>query len=364
VGRVGFFRTHDKIAAELTEACSFATQDGMSRCRMLFVICVLLSISPPLWAASYHVGVARIAKPVVGRIWYPVEKRHAEQVLRGSPIFRARHGVPNGPIVSKPAKFPLLLLSHGSGAMVERLDWVAEYFARRGWIVAGINHPGNTWGDNSGAGLIKVWRRAEHLSEFLTHLLETSPFAARIDQTRIAALGHSAGGTTVLLLAGARFSKERFQDPIPFCRPLPAEFDDEQCGEVKTFPYRRLRRRDVEGDYGDPRIRAVVAIDPAFARSFAVDAGGASTVPHLLILADHLKDPATHEIYAKELPIHFPRAAVMTPRHSIHISFVSECSTRGLKQQLPICHGDAGHRVKIHRAASQHALKFLRGVFR
>ena len=44
------------------------------------------------------------------------------------------------------------------------------------------------------------------LNSALTYLLERSPFAGGLDGTRLAAMGHSSGGASVLMLAGVAFS--------------------------------------------------------------------------------------------------------------------------------------------------------------
>lgn len=302
----------------------------------------------------HHVGYQDLKGVFVGRVWYPTRIDQEEAIIPTRKIFKNFKGQSNAPLISEPQKLPLLLLSHGSGGSFDRLDWMADYFARRGWIVASANHPGNTLGDNSVDGLIQVWRRAQHISTFLGYLLKDPQFKDRIDHRKIAVVGHSAGGTTVLLLAGMRLSKADFQNPIPYCKEMPKDLDDEHCSELKRYDYTKINRHELEKSYRDQRIKAVVAIDPAFERSFR---DGPVPTPVLLVLAEHLKDPSG-EIFAKEFVEKFPNMQHAIIPSSVHISFVSECSQFGHSIKAPICEGDR-HRDQIHLTSNEDIERFL-----
>jgi predicted dienelactone hydrolase len=190
----------------------------------------------------------------------------------------------------------------------------------------------------------------------LDYVLKNPQFKSQIDRRRIAAAGHSAGGTTVLLLAGARLSKTSFQNPIPYCKEMPADLDDEHCSELKRYDYSKINRQDLGKSYYDQRIKVVVAIDPGFERS--LHAEPAPKTPVLFILADRLKDPSG-EIFAKEFIKKFPNMKFTVVPNSIHISFISECSQFGYSIRAPICEGDA-HREQIHLVSNEDIEQFLK----
>lgn len=326
----------------------------MTRTYVAFFVFFLISTLS--WGASpYHVGYQNLEQPFDGRVWYPISDKIKEEPIPASKLFRANNGKENAQVIIEPQMLPLLLLSHGSGGTFDRLDWVADYFARRGWIVAAINHPGNTLTDNTVEGFVQVWKRPELLSRFLDYLLNRHPIRDRIDKKRIMAVGHSSGGTTVIMLAGGRLSRNRFQNPIPFCRPLPKEYDDEHCSELRNHDFTKYPGKWVEKSYKDKRIKAAVAIDPAFTRSFQLNQ---KTSPVLFLLAGKLKDPSG-EIFVKEWAQVFPRQNIQTIPHSIHISFISQCSSFGLKFKAPICYGDK-NRADIQKRAYQEMEKFFR----
>lgn len=156
---------------------------------------------------------------LVTRIWYPVavtNPEHPHEIgAPGAPIFQGHGIVSDAPLSDARAKYPLLLLSHGTGGSADSLDWLASALAAHGFIVAGVNHPGNNALEPvTRDGFILWWERATDVSEVLDSLLADPTLGARIDTDRIGAVGFSLGGYTVLELAGARTHLQRFLD---FC---------------------------------------------------------------------------------------------------------------------------------------------------
>lgn len=159
----------------------------------------------------------------------------------------------------------LILLSHGNAGTELGHSVLAQALARNGYLVAALRHPGDNYQDRS---LLQKSperyfdERPRQASRVIDAILADPAWKARIatdDQgPRVGALGHSAGGYTVLALAGAvpdlsRMRKhclaEASEDPI-FCGmgrsgdsppPLPA----------------------VTPSLKDERVRAIVALAPA-----------------------------------------------------------------------------------------------------
>ncbi|WP_394686095.1 alpha/beta hydrolase family protein [uncultured Microbacterium sp.] len=109
---------------------------------------------------------------------------------------------------------PVLLLSHGHGnlnyvASMHGYNPLVDFFASHGFVVIQPTHLNSkTLGlDPTGPEGPLFWRtRARDLRFILDHLDEIAAavpgLTGRIDPTRIAALGHSAGGQTVDMLLG------------------------------------------------------------------------------------------------------------------------------------------------------------------
>ena len=126
----------------------------------------------------------------------------------------------------------LIVLSHGIGGSELGHSRLAQALARNGYLVAALRHPGDNWQDRS---LIEKTperyfdERPRQVSRVIDAILADPAWQARIASDgrgpRIGALGHSAGGYTVLALAGARPDLSRIrnhcqaegaEDPI-FC---------------------------------------------------------------------------------------------------------------------------------------------------
>ena len=159
----------------------------------------------------------------------------------------------------------LILLSHGNAGTELGHSVLAQALARSGYLVAALRHPGDNWQDRS---LIETSpehyfdERPRQASRVIDAILSDPAWKARIatdsQGPRVGALGHSAGGYTVLALAGARpdlsrmrkhCASEASKDPI-FCgmgRPGVA---------AALSPAAALSLKD-------ERVRAIVAMAPA-----------------------------------------------------------------------------------------------------
>ena len=159
----------------------------------------------------------------------------------------------------------LILLSHGNAGTELGHSVLAQALARNGYLVAALRHPGDNWQDRS---LIETSperyfdERPRQASRVIDAILADPAWKARIAADSqgplVGALGHSAGGYTVLALAGARPDLSRMrqhclteasEDPI-FCgmgRPGPA---------APPSPAATLSLKD-------ERVRAIVALAPA-----------------------------------------------------------------------------------------------------
>ncbi len=119
---------------------------------------------------------------------------------------------------------PLVLFSHGFGGDRSDAAWLGPMLADRGFACAHVQHVGSdrrSWLMGPLDWLLRQWRgdfvrerlaRTQDLRFVLDRLL-AGEWAAAIDRRRIAAVGHSLGAQTTLLLGGARLAGgERLRD--------------------------------------------------------------------------------------------------------------------------------------------------------
>jgi predicted dienelactone hydrolase len=222
------------------------------------------------------------------RVWYPVDHDVQEQPhgigAPGHPFFIGHPVAANAPLSPSRTRYPLLLISHGTGGSADSLDWLGSALAAQGYVVAAVNHPGNNALEPLTAeGFQLWWERATDVSETLDGMLRDTAFGPHIDLQRIGAIGFSLGGYTVLELAGARTHRDAFEhfcqsaDADAICIP-PEANDLRQANDFKlsTSPQITASVARSGDSYREPRIKAVLAIAPALGEAF--DAGSFADV--------------------------------------------------------------------------------------
>ncbi|MCY4589114.1 MAG: hypothetical protein OXE86_00815 [Alphaproteobacteria bacterium] len=157
---------------------------------------------------------------MVAAVWYPTDVADGQTVEGPFPMTAVR----NAPLAE--GHFGLVLISHGTGGHRLGHRGTAIRLARAGYVVAAPEHGGDNWRDARYSGTAENWvRRPRQLRALLDRLLGDREFDMRIDPARIAAIGHSAGGYSVLALIGGRADMRvlashctRFRDRDPvFC---------------------------------------------------------------------------------------------------------------------------------------------------
>jgi|GEM_PF-1060663 len=139
-------------------------------------------------------------------IWYPAGT--PPESLEPKQYFFILQGTAYEGAAPLAGNWPLILFSHGSQAIPQQSIDLCEAWARAGYVVAAPSHPGNTLLDNSlpmgevaqrrPLDLVATRKEVERLDADPAH-----PLYDRIDETLVATAGHSFGGMTTLISAGA-----------------------------------------------------------------------------------------------------------------------------------------------------------------
>ena len=182
-------------------------------------------------------------------LWYPTDGNPGETTV-GPFTMPATRNAPVGE-----GRYGLVLLSHGTGGGRLNHRDTAIRLAESGYIVAAPEHAGDSWHDGRFRGTSANWRRRpRQLSAVLDRVLGDVELGPHIDPARIGAVGHSAGGYSVLALIGGRAdlavlarhcTKRRAQDPEFCAYGRPGGHDEEPIPDLT-----------------DQRIGAVVAVAP------------------------------------------------------------------------------------------------------
>jgi len=83
------------------------------------------------------------SRPLATAVWYPAAPGSRESEWRVG-IFNAGWNAQKAPLSAATTKRPLIVLSHGTGGGAAGMAWLAETLASNGYIVAAVNHHGNT----------------------------------------------------------------------------------------------------------------------------------------------------------------------------------------------------------------------------
>ena len=162
----------------------------------------------------------------------------------------------------------LILLSHGISGTELGHSTLAQALARNGYLVAALRHPGDNYQDRSllEKGPERYFdERPRQASRVIDAILADPAWKARIAADSqgplVGALGHSAGGYTVLALAGAKPDLSRMkkhcqaeasEDPI-FCSLARPGEATPPSPVATSSPLPLLK---------DERVRAIVAMAP------------------------------------------------------------------------------------------------------
>lgn len=254
-------------------------------------------------------------------------------------------GVKDCPITG--SRLPLVVISHGrTGSFLGHHDTAAA-LADSGFVVAALNHPGDTFLDQARSAEISIFvSRPTDIRRLIDFMLAGSAAASAIDRDRIGFFGFSRGGYTGLLVAGATLD---WVAAAENCRGVTRPV----CEQInrKEFPA-PVPMRDV-------RIKAAVIADPptlVFSKGsyadvkiplqlWATERGGDGVLPQY-VAELHGDLPAPHEY--------------RTVANSGHFAFLAPCPPEMAAAVPEICVDAPGFdRVAFHKELNAATLAFF-----
>lgn len=276
-----------------------------------------------------------------GAMWYPCSEPPGEVKLGYATLPGVRDCAVNGD------KLPLVVVSHGRGGDFVGHHDTAEALADAGFVVATINHPGDTATDMSRSDDLSVLvERPTDIKRLIDFMVGASPLASKIDRKRIGFFGFSRGGYTGLVLVGAR---PDWASTTNLCRTSASHM----CQQIlsKAFPARPLTY--------DPRIRAAVIANP-LAVMFTTDSFSAVKVPVQLWQSQRGGDGVSPESVAavnRNLP---GQHEYHTVPNAAHFVFLAPCPPPLTKKRPELCTDAPGFdRAAFHKQFDANVVRFF-----
>lgn len=205
-----------------------------------------------------------------------------------------------------PGEHPLVVISHGSGGTPLTHRVLAATLARHGNVVALIEHPGNNRNDNRLEDALENFEgRPRHVSATVDAVAADARLGTRIARDGFSIMGHSMGGYTALAVAGG-------------------------------LPKKPPRTGSEVAVRADPRVRAIVLLNPATPWYFGEGTLSRVTVPILMLTAG--QDPYTPSWHGDIVAQGIPDRSALVHRHvpdAGHFSFLSPFPESAKKQGLP-----------------------------
>jgi predicted dienelactone hydrolase len=243
------------------------------------------------------------------------------------------------PNIRKNSQYPAIVISHGLGSDQASFAYLAEHLASHGYVVVVPSHPGSDARQMS-ALLSGTAQEVASPSEFVDRPLDIKFILDRLSQDRrfsyvnwqqVGMVGQSFGGYTAFALGGA---------PLNF--PTLAE----SCGtnqQLNTFDLSLLLQCRANAlprqnyNLQDPRIKAILAINPVTSQVFGQAGMAKIQVPTMIIAgkADTVA-PAVPEQIRPFTWLTTPDRYLVLVDRSTHFSFLAESSSStGVQIGLP-----------------------------
>jgi predicted dienelactone hydrolase len=289
------------------------------------ITAALLSLAGPAQAqhAGYRTFTIAGEVPATVALFYPTAV--ADRVVPMGPWQPVV--APGAPASEAPLK-GLILISHGTGGTELNHHNLGTRLARDGYLVAAVRHAGDNWQDRSlvSSGRYFSERPRQH-SRVLDALLASPEWGPRIPADRIGAVGHSAGGYSVLALAGAQAEPARAaQDDPGFCALAkgpsggpagsPAAASQPAPAVAAAAPNAELV------SVADRRIRAVFVLAP-MAVVLTPESLAAIRMPVRVLVAE--KDAVLNTRYHGAFVVaHLPGARASTVAGAGHFAFMAQ----------------------------------------
>lgn len=311
------------------------------------------------------------SRPLATYVWYPAEpgsKMRTFRIPHDRPVFIGGDAAMDAEFLGRDKRYPLILMSHGTGGSGMQMMWLGRQLAKRGFVAVAVDHHGNTAAEAryDPRGFRLPGERALDLTAVTDIILSNPELGSRIDAGRIGMVGYSLGGHTAVALAGGVTDLERFSE---FCS---SDKRDATCDPQPEYPeaeeeFRRLVSGDAKSlsllaqqseSFRDERFSSFVVLAPALIQAFSQESLQAIEAPFLIVsgTSDSVAPAPTN---ADRLAGLLPQARQWDLSGAHHYVFLNACNLRG-RVFVPVCRDPAGgSRERLHSQIGEAVAEFF-----
>ncbi len=256
-------------------------------------------------------------RPISVELWYPTDQEGAFDTS-ADPVWVHPKEIRDAVLSNHQKRYPLILMSHGNRGDRRDRSWIAEHLVKQGFIVASVDHYGNTWGSYDVLISLKFWERARDISFVLDELLKDSVLKERIDAKKIGFVGYSLGGMTGLALGGA------------IAKNVKETVAQQQLKEIPPEALEQVDLSEGHKSFADPRIKAMLLICPAI---FIYEPNAIASIKIPVALVASVDDEVlAHDEHAYQIIKHKVPAKLKLLRNGTsHFAFLNQISESGRK---------------------------------
>jgi len=291
---------------------------------------------------------AKRNRPVVVELWYPSAQVGS---IDTPPDVAWIHPNEVRDVTISKGKRPLIVMSHGHGGDRRDRSWLAEHLVKNGFIVASVEHHGNSWKTYNPLLSLRFWERSRDVSFTIDQLLKEPGLKTQIDPKRIGFVGYSLGGMTGLSLAGAK-AKNVKEIAILL---------QQQNKEIELEHIEKIDFTEAHGDFSDKRIKAFVLLSPA-AFVFPEQSLKEVKVP-VAVVASEGDEVLPFKDHAYKVITHMaPKKLKLLREKASHYVYLNRVSERGKELLAERIHSDEiqEERVAVHKEVGALSVEFFK----
>lgn len=305
---------------------------GYWRYSFLLAAALAIGASATAWGASFNIGyrLLKLHDPFSNKdfavaVWYPTHAASDRIALRpdlsvcslgplacratGAFLIQARRNA-----VPAPGEFGLIVISHGAGGGAMNHWDTAVALAASGYVVAAPRHPRDESQDLAGA---TAWiGRPKQISIIIDRLVHDEELGGRVQAQRIGVIGHSLGGYTSLVLAGATPKVTAVRD---HCRRNVG--DRRFCTYGGGIIQQRVKSGLTIPNVRDARVRALVLLAPVAA--FFTDDDLAKVLVPALVIGGERDEITPPKFHAERIAKRVKSASYRSVPNAGHFSFLT-----------------------------------------